>query len=165
MLQLSSSARLAPTSDAATGATLRLPAEAFVRLLFGRLDSDHTPDLLRPRASSSTRFAAGSPGSEPDWTYLFIARNGPASGRGDFSVAGGPGPKSIQLAVVRPPIRGDHQPVQRQGRGHSDGEREYRQPQPRQDFAQQRAGAPGERERSPIISPNVPKTSSQASDR
>jgi hypothetical protein len=35
-------------TDAGEGdikATLRLPAEAFIRLLFGRLDPDHTPPV------------------------------------------------------------------------------------------------------------------------
>ena len=39
-------AALTATERAATGAdlpTLRLPAEAFVRLVYGRLDADHTP--------------------------------------------------------------------------------------------------------------------------
>lgn len=37
---------LTPADDAtSTKATLRLPAEAFVRLFYGRLDPDHTPDV------------------------------------------------------------------------------------------------------------------------
>ena len=36
---------LAPSSDdTAASAELRLPAEAFVRLVYGRLDAEHTPD-------------------------------------------------------------------------------------------------------------------------
>jgi uncharacterized protein (TIGR03083 family) len=37
--------RLEPWSDQAASGTLRLPAEAFIRLLYGRLDPDHTPAL------------------------------------------------------------------------------------------------------------------------
>jgi MDMPI C-terminal domain len=33
-----------PTATGADLATLRLPAEAFVRLVYGRLDADHTPE-------------------------------------------------------------------------------------------------------------------------
>jgi uncharacterized protein (TIGR03083 family) len=41
-------ARLVPAqaNAGAASATLRLPAEAFVRLLYGRLDPDHTPDSV-----------------------------------------------------------------------------------------------------------------------
>ena len=37
--------RLEPWSDQAASGTLRLPAEALVRLVYGRLDPDHTPAL------------------------------------------------------------------------------------------------------------------------
>ena len=39
-------ARLGPASEAAgADATLRIPAEAFIRLLYGRLDAEHTPAI------------------------------------------------------------------------------------------------------------------------
>jgi uncharacterized protein (TIGR03083 family) len=40
-------ARLTPAGTDAATATLRLPGEAFVRLLYGRLDPDHTPSSVR----------------------------------------------------------------------------------------------------------------------
>ena len=37
--------RLTPAEDGGAEATLRLPAEAFIRLVYGRLDPDHTPEV------------------------------------------------------------------------------------------------------------------------
>ena len=65
-------------TDAGEGdikATLRLPAEAFIRLLFGRLDPDHTPpvqtegvdlDLLRQTFPGS-RLSARAIARTPRW--------------------------------------------------------------------------------------------------
>lgn len=40
-------ARLGPAGTADGGAVLQLPAEAFVRLVYGRLDPDHTPATVK----------------------------------------------------------------------------------------------------------------------
>ena len=55
----------APSWDNAASAELRLPAEAFVRLVYGRLDPDHTPGDVDVEVSSSTCCGAPGPASEP----------------------------------------------------------------------------------------------------
>jgi hypothetical protein len=57
-------ARLTPGPGAEAGATgtLRLPAEAFLRLLVGRLDPDHTPPAVQARGFDLETVRRASPG-------------------------------------------------------------------------------------------------------
>jgi hypothetical protein len=58
-----SGVQLSPSSDdTASDAELTLPAEAFVRLVYGRLDPDHTPDSVQTRGVDLRLLRATFPG-------------------------------------------------------------------------------------------------------
>lgn len=55
--------RISPSADDAAGdAELTLPAEAFVRLAYGRLDPDHTPDSVATRGVDLDLLRSAFPG-------------------------------------------------------------------------------------------------------
>jgi uncharacterized protein (TIGR03083 family) len=62
LLTLGADPSLRPWEDGATDATLRLPAEAFVRLVYGRLDAGHTPALDAESAQTLDSIRAGFKG-------------------------------------------------------------------------------------------------------
>ena len=57
-----SGASLSPSLDDTSAAELRLPAEAFVRLVYGRLDPDHTPSSVTATGVDLDRLRAVFPG-------------------------------------------------------------------------------------------------------
>jgi uncharacterized protein (TIGR03083 family) len=53
---------LSPSLDDTSAATLTLPTEAFVRLVYGRLDPDHTPAMVEADGVDLDRLRAAFPG-------------------------------------------------------------------------------------------------------
>lgn len=54
--------RLTPGTDDSASASLRLPAEAFIRLVYGRLDADHTPPDVEVEGADLATLRAVFPG-------------------------------------------------------------------------------------------------------